>query len=104
MRTSPGSAETEFVTELLRTGITLADLCGNLLDSLPDDAYPNENTADVLIEMIVGSARPATNAAGGDAVVAATALIAATMDRVMEDLRTAADLAAAREGSRPRSR
>ncbi len=32
----------EFVQELLRTGILLSDLLGDLIESLPDDAYPGE--------------------------------------------------------------
>jgi hypothetical protein len=47
--------------------------------------------------MMTGSVRPATDAAGLDAVTSATALIAATLDRVIDDLKDAVSLARAAE-------
>jgi hypothetical protein len=79
-----------FVTELLRAGIALSRLCEDLLDSIPADAFPGEDAGAVLLEMVIGSAEPVTTAAGEPLVASATALIAATMDRMLADLRAAA--------------
>ncbi len=83
----------EFVEELLRTGIMLSDLLGDLIESLPDDAYPGECNAEVVLEMLIGSVRPVVDAAGKESVRSAVALIAATSDRTLTDLRRAVELA-----------
>lgn len=83
----------EFVETVLRTGFMLTDLLGNLLDALPDDAYPGESPAEVLVEMLTGSVRPVADAAGPHAVLDATALLGAMADRTLDDLRVAAELA-----------
>ena len=82
------------VEEVLRTGIMLADVLSGLLDDLPGDAFPGEEPAAVLTEMLVGSLRPVTDAAGSQTVAQATALIGAIADRVVSDLRAAMDAAA----------
>jgi hypothetical protein len=64
------------------------------LEDLPEGAFPGEDSAAVLIEMVVGSCRPAIEAAGVPGCWAASALIAAVRDRVLNDLRAAADLTA----------
>jgi hypothetical protein len=78
-------------------GLTLTNVLSSLLDDLPEDAFPGEEPASVLIEMVAGSVRPSARAAGEPAVRQATALVAALADRVSADLRTAAELAARRE-------
>lgn len=83
----------EFVETVLRTGFMLTDLLGNLLDALPEDAYPGESPAEVLVEMLIGSVRPVADAAGPHAVLDATALLGAMADRTLDDLRVAAELA-----------
>jgi hypothetical protein len=83
-----------FVEEILRIGIMLTDVLGGILDDLPDDAFPGENNAEVLLEMVVGTIRPAADAAGARTVTQATALLGAVGDRVLRDLRAAAELAA----------
>ena len=60
---------------------------------MPEDAFPGEDNGEVLIEMVVGSCRPAIDAAGEDECRRATALIGAVRDRVFDDLRRAAKLA-----------
>lgn len=85
------------VEELLRTGLGLCDALGSLLDDLPEDAFPGEDNAAVLIEMVVGSSRPAISAAGEADCRKAVALLGAVRDRVICDLRGAAELAAQRE-------
>ena len=82
----------ELIEELLRTGLVLVDLLGSLLDDMPDDAFPGEDNAAVLVEMVVGSCRPAVEAVGESECWTATALIASVKDRVLDDLRAAAEL------------
>lgn len=83
----------DFVEELLRSGLTLADLLSHLIETLPDDAFPGEDTAAVLVEMLTGSVRPAALAAGERTVREATALMAAAVERALTDLRLAAERA-----------
>jgi hypothetical protein len=89
-----------FVEELLRIGIMLTDVLAGILDDLPDDAFEGEDHAEVLLDMVVGTIRPAADAAGAQTVRQATALLGAVGDRVLCDLRAAADRAArsGREG------
>jgi hypothetical protein len=87
----------ELVEEILRTGFTLTDVLSNLVEEIPEDAFPGEEPARVLVDMVVGTVRPSARAAGLPAVRQATALVAAVRDRVLTDLRTAAELAARRE-------
>lgn len=86
------------IEELLRTGFALGDLIGSLLEDLPDDAFPGEENAAVLIEMVVGTCLPVVEAAGEADCRAATALIGALKDKVIADLQSAAELAQAEQG------
>jgi hypothetical protein len=88
-----GDAAQVLIEELLRTAFTLSEVMGTLLEDLPENAFPGEDSAAVLIEMVVGTCRPATDAAGEPGCWAASALIAAVRDRVLNDLRAAAKLA-----------
>jgi hypothetical protein len=81
------------VEELLRTAFTLSGALISLLEDLPDDAFPGEDQAAVLVEMVAGSSRPAVEAAGETDCRIAIALIGAVRDRALDDLRTAARLA-----------
>ena len=81
------------VEEVLRVGMTLFDLVSNLIDMLPADAYPGEDTGEVLVSMVTGSIQPAADSAGETLVREATALVGAVRDRVIADLRRAAELA-----------
>jgi hypothetical protein len=83
----------EFVGELLRTGLALVDLVSSLVEELPEGAFPGEDNAEVLIEMVAGSSRPALEAIGGSECRTATRLIETVWERVMADLRDAAALA-----------
>jgi hypothetical protein len=82
-----------FVEEVLRTGLMLTDVLSLLLDELPEDAFPGESPGEALLEMLVGTIRPAADAAGAQTVRRATALLGAMCDRTMADLRAAAELA-----------
>jgi hypothetical protein len=92
-RADGGDAAEVLIEELLRTAFALSDIVSSLLDDLPHEAFRGEDNAAVLIEMIAGSCRPAVEAAGEAGCWAATALIGAVRDRVLEDLRAAAELA-----------
>ena len=70
----------------------LSRLVGDLLDELPEDAFPGEDEVEVLFEMLVGTIVPVAEAAGADEVRAATALLGAMSDRVIADLRAAMEL------------
>jgi hypothetical protein len=89
-------AERVFVEEVLRTGLMLSNLLADLLEDMPDDAFPGENPAEVLVQMLTGSVRPVLEAAGGRILEEATALLGAMADRTLSDLRTALELS--REG------
>jgi hypothetical protein len=86
-----------FVEELVGTGLMLADLLPGLLDALKEDAYPGEDSAAVLLEMVTGTIRPVADAAGQRRVQDATALVSAAADKTLADLRTALDLARQRQ-------
>jgi hypothetical protein len=78
---------------VLRAGVMLSDLIANLLDDLPDDAFPGESATEVLIEMMTGTIAPAADAAGTRAVRDTIALLGALGDRVLGDLAAALELA-----------
>jgi hypothetical protein len=92
-RTKGGDAARALIEELLRAGLVLTDLIASLIEDLPEDAFAGEDNAAVLVEMVAGSSLPAVEAAGEEACWAATALIGAVRDRVLDDLRAAAELA-----------
>jgi hypothetical protein len=79
------------VEEVLRTGLMLTDLICSLIEDVPEDAFPGERTADVLIEMLTGTVRPAAEAAGVSTVQSARALLGAISDRTIADLVAALD-------------
>ncbi|HXF32533.1 MAG TPA: hypothetical protein VN522_13540 [Solirubrobacterales bacterium] len=83
----------ELVEEVLRTALALEDVISGLLDELPAGAFPGEDPARVLMEMIVGSVHPAAAVAGNRECRSAIALVVAIRERVLADLRTAAELA-----------
>jgi hypothetical protein len=91
-----------FVLEVLRTGMMLHGVLCDLLEDLPDDAFPGEDSGAVLIEMLTGTIRPAAEAAGELIVRGATELLDAAGDRVIGDLRGALALGWAMDrGVRP---
>ncbi|MEZ5078976.1 MAG: hypothetical protein R2725_16225 [Solirubrobacterales bacterium] len=87
------------VEELLRTGLALVETVGALIEEVSGDAFPGEDAGVVLIEMVVGSCRPALEAAGEADCQTATALVAAIGESVHRDLRAAATLAAPSEAA-----
>jgi hypothetical protein len=89
----PTDAAQALIEELLRTAFSLQDVMGSLLEGMPEESSPGEDSAAVLLEMVVGSCRPAADAAGESACWAATALIGSMRDRVIDDLWAAVELA-----------
>jgi hypothetical protein len=82
------------VEEILRVGFALGDLLAALVEQLEEKgAYPGENPAEVVIEMVTGSLIPVAESAGASVVREATALVGAVLDRVISDLRRAAEIA-----------
>ncbi len=92
-RRTDGDAAQVFVEELLRTAFSLGGVYVELLEGLPENAFPGEDRAAVLIEMFAGSSRPALQAASEADRRIAIALVGAVRDRVLTDLGTAARLA-----------
>ena len=91
---TPADPVQSFVEEVLRTGVMLTDVLGALLDDLPEDAFPGERPGDVLVEMLVGTVRPAVEAVAPQTLTEATALLGAMSDRFVADLREAVAVAA----------
>jgi len=87
----------DLVEEVLLTAIALDDVMTALLAELPEQAFPGEDNAQVLLQMVVGSAHPAARAAGLTASRTATALVAAIRERVLTDLHRAAELSRHRD-------
>ena len=59
--TNTQDAIDDFVLELLRTGNMLTGLAVDLVEGLPDEAYPGEEPAAVVMEMITGTIRTMTS-------------------------------------------
>ncbi len=72
---TPADPVQSFVEEVLRTGVMLTDVLGALLDDLPEDAFPGEQPGEVLVEMLVGTVRPAVEAVAPRTLTEATALL-----------------------------
>jgi hypothetical protein len=92
-RTDGADAAQVLIEELLRTGLALGDALSSLLEEMPEEAFPGEDNAAVLIEMVVGSGRPAVEAAGEAECWASAALVRSVRDRALDDLRAAVELA-----------
>jgi hypothetical protein len=87
----------DFVEEILRTALMLGELVEDLVESMPEDAFPGESNGKVVLEMLIGSIRPVADAAGEQSVRIAVGLLAASRARTIADLRRAAELAERRE-------
>lgn len=80
------------VLELLRTGSMLSDLVWNLVEALPDDAYPGEEPAAVVLEMLCGTIATSLTSVDPRDVRRATELIDCARARALEHLELACDL------------
>jgi hypothetical protein len=81
-----------FVLGLLRTGWMLFELTSNLIEATRADAYPGEEPAAVVLEMICGTIRTAIGPADPRDVRRACELIDEAGARVIEHLRLALEL------------
>jgi len=88
-----------FVVVLLRTGLMLSDLAGDLLDALPDDSYPGEENSEVVLEMIRGTIATSLQSATLSELARATELMERAFDRTIEHLEQAREIAAVRSRS-----
>jgi hypothetical protein len=93
MESSPDEDHVQqFVLELLRTGSMLNGVLADLLEALPADAYPGEEPAAVVVEMLCGTIATALASVDPREVRHATELIDLSGDRVIEHLRLACAL------------
>ena len=81
----------QFVHKLLGTGMMLSELAADLIDALPDDAYPGEKPGAVVLEMLCGTIAqrwgPWTRA-----MCACAQLIDLAGKRTLEHLRLASEM------------
>jgi hypothetical protein len=82
----------QFVLELLRTGYMLSSLVSELIEELSPDAYPGEEPAAVVIEMLCGSIRTALESSDVADVRRAAELIDRAATGTLEHLKLACEL------------
>jgi DNA-binding MurR/RpiR family transcriptional regulator len=82
----------QFTRELLGTGLWLRDLAAELAESIPEEAYPGEESGEVVIEMVTGTIRSPLADTDPQRLVEAVDLIATARERVIEHLRLALEL------------
>jgi hypothetical protein len=99
--TATGDYVRDFVEEVLRTGSMLLELLDDLIESVPEGAFPGESLVEVVIDMLTETVSPAAKTAGEAAVRSAVALLADSSSRALADLECAAERA---RRSEPRGR
>jgi hypothetical protein len=82
----------EFVLGLIGTGIWLSDLAAGLVETLPDDAYPGEDSGAVVLEMLCGTIATALGSVDPRHVERATEVIELARDRTVEHLQLTLEL------------
>jgi hypothetical protein len=82
----------QFVVRLLSTGSMLSGVIEDLADALPSDAYPGEEPADVVVEMVYGSIAIALRAVDPEELDTATRLVDLAGKQVLEHLQLACEL------------
>ena len=82
----------EFVFELVGAGLMLSSLGADLVEALPEDAYPGEEPGAVILQMMCGTIRTAVGSADPRDVRRATDLIEQAVARTLEHLRLACEL------------
>ncbi|HTX06995.1 MAG TPA: hypothetical protein VME22_00205 [Solirubrobacteraceae bacterium] len=87
----------EFVVRLLRTGVMLSNLAADLVDAIPDGAYPGEDSARVVLEMLCGTIATVLESADPRDIRRATELIDLSTERTIEHLRLTSELSRRRE-------
>jgi hypothetical protein len=84
----------ELIEELMGAVVVVDFVLQTLMD-LPADAFPGEDKAEAMRELLTASAYREVEAVGEEACRAAITLIGKVVDRMAEDARAAADLAEA---------
>lgn len=91
----------QFVLELLRTGAMICQLVENLVEALPDDAYPGEDKGSVVVEMIRGSIGMALAPLDEADVLRCTVVMQLASDGLIEHLKLACELSRRIHGETP---
>jgi hypothetical protein len=81
-----------FVRELLSSGSMLWEVAADLTEALPVEAYPGEEPAAVVLEMMCGTIATVLGGADPGEVQRATELIRQAGERTIEHLRLACEL------------
>ena len=81
-----------FVIQLLRAGCMLSGIASELIEELPPEAYPGEEPAAVVVEMMCGTIATALASCNPADVRRATELIDQAASRTLEHLQLACDL------------
>jgi hypothetical protein len=90
--TEPTEQVAAFTQEVLRAGLMLSGLASDLVEELPSDAFPGEDTAAVVIEMLIGTIHTAIEDVDPYDLARATELLERACDRVLEHLSLALEL------------
>jgi hypothetical protein len=85
--TDNADAARTLVEELLHAGLAFTDLLASLLEKAPGMAAPADSEA--VIELVLGTCRPALAGAPADGCLAAAALVQAIRSQVLETLHEA---------------
>ncbi|MDQ3573205.1 MAG: hypothetical protein M3383_10175 [Actinomycetota bacterium] len=88
----PPSLVHSFVTELLRTGLMLTDTLATLLEDMPEDSFPGEDSGEVVLEMLCGTLQPVADMAGAETLEDFSDLLVEVRDQFLTHLRMAAEL------------
>ena len=105
---NPGTARPDptverFVFELVRCGLSFSDLMASLIESLEDrDPWPGEEPGEVVLQMAAGSVQAEfrSGSISPDDIEKAIDLIVHARERLVKDLRLAAELAGRRQSMR----
>jgi hypothetical protein len=91
---SPGGAARDgrlaqtLARQLVQTGLGLSTVAEVLFDALPPDAFPDEDTAEVLLQMLAGTIAPVVARTAPDTVDAAIVFLRAVHETVEDEVRT----------------
>ena len=88
----PADPVAAFTEELLRTGLMLEGLAADLVEAIRPDAYPGEDPAAVVIEMVTGTIATALSGTDRPDLQLATDLMAAARERVLEHVELSLEL------------
>ncbi len=77
----------------------LSDLAAELAEALPEEAFPGEDNGEVVLEMIRGTIATSLQSATLSELARSTELMERAVDRTIEHLEEARDIAAAQSPS-----